>query len=104
MESERAQGQSARQSASNGTASRRTVARRLRKFFAEWTVQLGAGTAELWNRVECRLVGGTPAEGVARHSDDLPPEAMQRHPMQQQPMQQPQKQTTPDKADETKKT
>ena len=33
-------------------ASRRAVTERLRRFFAELTAQLSAGTTEIWSRVE----------------------------------------------------
>jgi hypothetical protein len=58
----------------NGVALRRAVAERLRKFFADWTGQLAAGTTQIWDGVQRRLSESPP---------DAPPPA--RHlPMQQQ--------------------
>jgi len=76
----------------NGFALRRRVARHLRKFYAEWTAQLAAGTSEIWNLVEYRLAIKNEAEGAAPHAGTLP-----RTPTQQQPMQQQQMQARPKK-------
>jgi hypothetical protein len=70
----------------NGFALRQTVARRLRKFYAEWTAQLAAGTSELWRLVEYRLAVKNEAESAVPRAGDLPPASMQQQPMQQQQM------------------
>jgi hypothetical protein len=67
----------------NGFALRRKVARHLRKFYAEWTAQLAAGTAEIWNLVEYRLAIKNEAERTAPHVGDIP-QASTQQPMQQQ--------------------
>jgi hypothetical protein len=76
----------------NGFALRRRVARHLRKFYAEWTAQLAAGTSEIWNLVEYRLAIKNEAEGAAPHAGDLPRASTQ------QPMQQQQTKASPKKA------
>ena len=68
----------------NGFVLRRKVAGHLRKFYAEWTAQLAAGTAEIWNLVEYRLAIKSEAEATTPHAGDLPRASMQRQPMQQQ--------------------
>jgi hypothetical protein len=68
----------------NGFALRRTVARHLRKFYADWTAQLATGTSEIWNLVEYRLAIKNEAEAAAPHAGDLPRASTQRQPMQQQ--------------------
>jgi hypothetical protein len=68
----------------NGFALRRRVARHLRKFYAEWTAQLAAGTSEIWNLVEYRLAIKKEAEGAAPQSGNLPRASTQQQPMQQQ--------------------
>jgi len=70
----------------NGVALRRAVAGRLNRFFADWTVQLGAGTSQIWDAVQRRL-SNKPAE--------LPPAPDQRGSMQQ-PMQQQQSKSEPE--------
>jgi hypothetical protein len=68
----------------NGFALRRKVARRLRKFYTEWTAQLATGTSEIWNLVEYRLAIKNESEGVAPHAGDFPRASTQQQPMQQQ--------------------
>jgi hypothetical protein len=70
------------------------VADRLRRFFAEWTAQLAAGTAEIWARVERRLAHKPPE--VAPDGDAAPPPGIRHTPMQQQPVQQQQQKTAED--------
>jgi hypothetical protein len=64
----------------NGFALRRRVARHLRKFYAEWTAQLAAGTSEIWNLVEYRLAIKNEAEGTAPHAGTLPRTSAQASP------------------------
>lgn len=59
------------------SAARRAVSKRLRRFFAELTAQLGAGSAEIWAKVERRLAPKRNETGAA----DAP---MQSQPEQQQ--------------------
>ena len=68
----------------NGFVLRRKVAGHLRRFYAEWTAQLAAGTSEIWKLVEYRLAIKNEAEGTAPHAGDIPPPSTQRQPMQQQ--------------------
>src|SRR3954466_15900174 len=78
----------------NGFALRRKVARHLRKFYAEWTAQLAAGTSEIWNLVEHRLANRNDPEGLAPRTGDHPRTTAP----QQQPMQQQQTKASPEKA------
>jgi hypothetical protein len=77
------------QDGNDAAARRRTVSKRLRRSFAELTVQLAAGTAEIWARVEQRLAQRTTSE-----TPIPPPYATQ--PMQQQPLQQQQSKAEPE--------
>ena len=72
---------------SKDAAQRRAVTQRLRRFFADLTGQLGAGTAEIWNKVERRVThqhrpdesaGEVPAAPGPPHTTAQP------QPMQQQ--------------------
>jgi len=74
----------------NGVALRRAVAERLRKFFADWTAQLAAGSTQIWDGVQGRLSEKRP---------EAPPEPVQNLPMQQQPAQQQQSKIEPDNKD-----
>jgi hypothetical protein len=51
----------------NGVALRRAVAERLRKFFTDWTAQLAAGTAQIWDGVQRRVSESPPDAPPARH-------------------------------------
>lgn len=65
--------------AKNGrdAARRKVVAVRLRRFFAELTAQLAAGTAGIWSRVERGLIHKSP-EIEARSSPDFQPQPVQQ--------------------------
>jgi hypothetical protein len=80
----------------DGFVLRRRVARHVRKFYAEWTAQLAAGTSAIWNQVEYRLAARNEVEGAAPDAGDLPQAAMNQ-PMQRQPMQQQQTKASPEK-------
>jgi hypothetical protein len=67
----------------NGFALRQSVARQTRKFYAEWTAQLAAGTSDIWRLVEYRLAVKKEAEGVP-YVGNLPRASTQQQPMQQQ--------------------
>ena len=72
---------------SKDAAQRRAVTERLRRFFADLTGQLGAGTAELWNKVERRIIHQPPPEepaGVVPETPGPPPTTVQPQPIQQQ--------------------
>ena len=72
---------------SKDAAQRRAVTERLRRFFADLTGQLGAGTAEIWNKVERRITHQPPPEeaaGEVPDTPDPPHTAIQPQPMQQQ--------------------
>ncbi|MEJ0077491.1 MAG: hypothetical protein WDO17_19050 [Alphaproteobacteria bacterium] len=49
-------------------ASRRAVAERLRRFFAELTTQLAAGSADIWERVQRGLTDKATQGGEAAPS------------------------------------
>ena len=69
--------------------SRRIVTERLRRFFADLTTQLTAGSAEIWNRAERRRAHKPPkAAGEVPHRAPVP--------MQDQPLQQQQSKAKPD--------
>ena len=70
----------------NGVALRRAVADRLRAFFAGWTAQLAAGTAQIWDGVQRRLSEQEP---------EAPPPVRQM-PVRQQPAQQPRSKIEPE--------
>ena len=72
----------------NGVALRRAAADRLRTFFADWTAQLAAGTAQIWDGVQRRLSEKEP---------EAPPPA--RHMPMQQPQQAQQQQSKIDPKD-----
>ena len=76
----------------NDAALRKVVTERLRRFFADLTAQLEAGTAEIWSRVERRLARKSreiESEG------EVPPSPGFPTPMQQQPVQQQQTKSEP---------
>lgn len=79
----------------NGVALRRAVAERLQKFFADWTAQLAAGTAQIWDGVQRRLSERPP--DAPPPTVQMPP-PIQHAPMQQQPTQQQRKIAPDDKA------
>ena len=70
-------------------ARRRAVSERLRRFFADLTAQLAAGTAEIWHKVEQRSAQPTTPEATS-----APPHYLTQ-PMQQQPEQQQQAKAEP---------
>ena len=75
-------------------AQRRAVTERLRRFFADLTGQLGAGTAEIWSKVERRITHQPTPEQSAGEVPGTP-----RPPhttVQPQPMQQQQSKAKPD--------
>ena len=57
-----------------GPAARKAVTERLRRFFAERTAQLAAGTAEIWSRVERQIAKKSPQSEDAAPS---PPKQQQ---------------------------
>jgi len=76
-------------------AQRRAVTERLRRFFADLTGQLGAGTGEIWNKVERRISQQPPPDEPAGEGPDTPgppPHAT----AQPQPAQQQQSKTKPE--------
>jgi hypothetical protein len=55
-----------------GPAARKAVTERLRRFFAERTAQLAAGTAEIWSRVERQIAKKSPESEDAAPSGNVP--------------------------------
>ena len=74
-------------------ASRRAVTERLRRFFAELTAQLSAGTTEIWSRVERPLAHHLPKR---EPGDDAPYPSTRPRRSMQQPMQQQQSNAKPE--------
>ena len=79
---------------SKDAAQRRAVTERLRRFFADLTRQLGAGTAEIWSKVERRITHQQPPDEPAREVPDTP--GPPHTTAQPQPMQQQQSKAKPD--------
>ena len=79
---------------SSDAASRRAVAERLRRFFADLTTQLAAGPAEIWRTVERRRAEKSP--DTERGRDVGPPSGFRQMPMQQQQQQQQQPKAKPE--------
>ena len=65
----------------DAAARRRSVSERFRKSFAEMTVQLAAGTAGIWAKVEQRLAQRTTPETptVPPHYTIQPMQQQQQH-------------------------